>query len=140
MNRFGTIFGEAIDPFLANLQALLVEAARCGVSDFPAVVSAQAVYDDVNGFVAYIPFIGNDLQRNIAEVQAAIASVTTVLQATPGAIINLPRPDAKPPATYGLPDWVVPVAIGAGVLYGLSVISSFVPRRRVSGYRRRSKR
>lgn len=135
--NFGAPFCRALEPFLANLSALLAEADRVGVTSFDAIVSARAVYEDIDGMVAYIPFIGNDCDRHIAEVKSAIARVTIVLQATPGANLWTPRPDAQPSAEYGVPTWVKYAffaAAGVAALYYVTPLIS--PRRKLSAYRR----
>ncbi len=144
---YGAPFCRSIEPFLQNLKGLLDECARMGVSDFAAAVTAQAVYDDISGFVVYVPY-GSDCERHTTEVKAAIDRVTALLQATPGASISLLRPDAAPPpegdASFGIPTWVKYVLIAGVTVYGLSQvvqISKAVPRRRrMAGYRRRSRR
>ncbi len=143
-----TVFCRANEPFLANLKALLDEAERQGVSQFDAVVSAQAVYDDINGYLAFIPYfgLGTDVcSQSVVELKQAADRVTIVLNAIPGANTSIPRPDAPlpDPNSSGIPMWVKGAVFAglaiAGLHYVSPLIKGFAPRRRLAG-RNRSRR
>ncbi len=121
--NFGAAFCRGIEPFLANLATLLSAANAAGLKNFDAIVAAQATYDDINGFLVYIPFVGNDCERNTAEVVAAIARVQTVLAASNVPPVALPRPDAQVAAPYGIPTWVKTAAILGGAALVLSYVA-----------------
>jgi len=141
MRNFGAPFCRGVEPFLANLQVLIASAESHGVGDWPAVVSARAVFEDIDGMVAYIPYVGTDCARHTTEVQRAIAQVQTVLNAIPGYNgTPLPRPDATPSDAGEIPLWVKIAGGGVLAVMLLHYITPFVPRRRVAGYRRRSRR
>ncbi len=145
MGDFGAPFCRGVEPFLANLQALLEQAGAVGLYNDPIVTAAQATYDDINGYVVYLPF-GSDCDRHTAEVQAAIARITPVIQ-NAGGSIAVPRPDAAPADPYGIPMWV---KIGGGGLLAVILLGQLSPviglvtgifkpskRRSTAGYRRR---
>ncbi len=142
---FGAAFCRGVEPFLANLKALINEADRLGVGDWPAAASAKAVYEDIDGFILYTPWGGadGDCARHTREVQAAIETISALLRATPGASLAVPRPDAETQSTDGpFPTWVKFAAFGVmGVMtlgYLAPVIAALVrPKRKLSGYRRR---
>jgi len=144
---FGALYCRGVEPFLANLKTLIAEADRVGVGDWQAAVIAKAVYEDINGFVLYTPWGGTDCARHAREVQAAIASISALLRGTPGASLAVPRPDAEPsdaeliPTIPTIPTWAKVMGfgvLGIAALYYLTPF--FAPRRRVAGYRRRSRR
>lgn len=137
---YGAPFCRGVEPLLANLKALLLEADAQGLGDWPAVAQARATYDDISGFVIYAPLIGTDCERHTAEVAAAIKKVTIVLAAIPGANTMVPRPDAVEPEPYGVPTWAKFAVFGVLGLAALHYLTPFVPRRRMAGYRRRSRR
>lgn len=135
----------ALEPLMANLRALLDECDALGISDFAAAVSAQGVYDsktDMLGFPKGVYIIPGSCSNDIAEVQGAIGRVTALLQATPGASLNVPRPDALPPDPDLIPMWVKVMAfgvLGVAALAYISPLIGLVPRRRLSGRNRRSR-
>lgn len=140
MGDFGAPFCRGIEPFLANLQSLLSQCEGLGLTGDATVVSAQAVYDDINGVVVYVPLVGDACAQNTAEVQAAIAHLIPVVAAA-GGNTDVPRPDAQTPSD-GPPTWMIVAGIGVvGVLLlgQLNpIINLFAPKRRsTAGYRRR---
>lgn len=145
---FGTPFCLKNEPHLQNLKALLNEAERMGVSHFDAVRSAQAVYDDIDGVVAYIPYVGlgtDVCSEGIVELQKAVERMQIVLRATPGSNLAIPRPDAAGPGSDSpLPTWVKVAGFGVLAVVALHYLSPLLglatSKRRLSGYRRRSKR
>ncbi len=144
--NFGAPFCRGVEPFLANLKTLIDEADRLGVGTWPAAVSAKAVYEDIDGFIIYTPWGGadGDCARHTREVQAAIATISALLRATPGASLMVPRPDAVPSSEGELfPTWAKFAAFGILGVMALGYISpliGLVPKRRMAGYRRRSRR
>lgn len=155
LSAYGAPFCRGVEPFLDNLKTLLDEATRQGVQGFDAVMQAQATYDDVNGIVVYIPLVGDDCARHTAEVQAAIAKVTTVLKAIPGANTYVPRPDATAPDPSAIgveiPTWLKFAGFGLLGVIALGYLSPLIglagrrgmaeyePEDRLDGYRRRRK-
>jgi hypothetical protein len=141
---FGAPFCRGVEPFLANLKTLIAEANRVGVGDWQAATVAKAVYEDINGFVIYTPWGGTegDCARHTREVQAAIASISALLRGTPGASLAVPRPDAEVSSESELiPTWAKVMGFGVMGLVALHYLTPyFAPRRRVAGYRRRSRR
>lgn len=145
--NFGAPFCRGVEPFLANLKTLIAEADRLGVGDWQAAVSARAVYEDIDGFLIYTPWGGEsgDCARHTREVQAAIASISALLRVTPGASLAIPRPDAVPSSEGEfIPTWAKYLAFGVVGMLALGYLSpllGLVPqRRRMSAYRRRSRR
>jgi hypothetical protein len=139
MGNFGTAGCRGIEPFLENLSSLLSEAQKVGISGDPIAVGAQSVYDDINGYVLYVPLLGDACEKNTAEVQAAISRLTPVV-ASAGGSTTLPRPDAAPPSS-GPPTWMIVGGfgiLGVAALHYLSpILSSFTkPKRKYAGYRR----
>lgn len=132
--NYGAPFCRAVEPYLANLKTLLAEAEANGVGDWPAIVSARAVYDDVDSFVAYVPLFGNDCERHTKEVQAAIEKVKIVLNSMSVSTWT-PRPDAEP-SSEGLPSWTKWALFGVLGIAALHYITPLVPRRRLAGGRR----
>lgn len=121
-----------VEPFIAELDNLLASARAQGLASNAAIVSAQAVYDDLNGYVVYLPF-GTDCERHTAEAQATIDRVRAALTASGKSIPDPIRPDAKPADPYGIPGWMKFVAVGGIVVIGLSYVSpllSLIPRRK----------
>lgn len=112
--NLGAAFCRGVEPFLVNLAALLSAANQAGLNNDSVISAAQATYDDINGFLVYIPFIGTDCERHTTEVQAAIARVQARMAEAGVPPIDLPRPDAKPSDPYGVPTWMKVVAV-AGV-------------------------
>ncbi len=148
MQGYGAMFCREIEPYLDNLKTLLKEAERQGVSNFDAVRSAQAVYDDISGFVLYVsnPFSSGpgDCERHTEEVQRAITRVTIVLDAIPGANLSVPRPDAQTPSPESrsglFPAWTKFALfgiLGVMALGYLSPLLGLVPQRKLAGYRRK---
>jgi len=135
---FGAPFCRGVEPFLANLKALLGEAARLELSTWPVVVSAQAVYDDIDGFLVYVPWAGDDCTRHTREVQAAITSLSAFLRSVPGASLNVPRPDVEPASEYELvPTWVKLAGFGVLGIAALHYLTPFFRSRRFAGRRGR---
>ncbi len=134
---YGAPFCRGVEPFLANLKAQLDAAAAGGLSGDPTAVSAQAVYDDISGFLVYIPF-GSDCDRHTAEVVNAIARMKQLV-----GDIGLPRPDAEAPpegnSSFGLPDWAKYAVFGVLGIAALHYLTPFFKpaRRRLAGRNRR---
>lgn len=139
MNRFSALGCSALTPRLANLATLIAQAEANGVGTWPAIESARAVYNDLIGYQygVYIPFLGNDCERHIAEVRAAEEKVKIVLNSM-DASTWVPRPDAEliAPEAYGLPTWTKWAVFGVLGVVALHYITPLVPRRRLSGGRR----
>ncbi len=141
MSSYGAMFCRGVEPFLANLKALLAAADAQGVGDWPAIASARAVYEDIDGFIVYAPWAGDDCARHQKEVQAAINRVNIVLNAIPGYNgTAVPRPDATPQTSdlFAVPTWVKFAGFGVLGIAALHYLTPyFTPRRRLSGHRRR---
>lgn len=111
-------FCRGVEPPLAELKALLASAEQEGVSG-PVITSAQAVYDDISGYLAYIPFIGSDCERHTAEVVAAGNRVRAFLGSSAPPPI---RPDYEVPEAPGIPAWVKFAVVGGIAVYGIALV------------------
>ena len=142
MRAFGAAFCRGVEPFLANLKALIDAANAAGLEDDPEVVTAQAVYDDIREFVIYTPWGGadGDCARHTREVINAIARIQPLV---PGA--SVPRPDAeeRDEEDNGLipsvPTWTKFALFGVLGLAALYYLTPYIaPRRRqLAGRNRR---
>ncbi len=139
--NFGAAFCRGVEPFLANLEALINAAEGQGLGEEPAVISGRAVFEDIDGFVIYSPWGGEsgDCARHTREVQAAIARIEAIL---PG--VDLPRPDAEQAdPNAGLlpevPTWMKFAGFGVIGLVALHYLTPFFKpaRRRLAGRNRR---
>lgn len=123
---FGAPFCRGVEPPLAELKSLLETAEAQGFTG-QVVDSAQAVYDDINGYLAYIPFVGNDCERHTTEVLTTIAR----LRAAMGTSAPPPvRPDYVAPEAYGIPSWVKVAVIGGIGVYGLALVAPLLRKKK----------
>lgn len=113
--EFGAAFCRAVEVPLDELRALLNLGITVAHADAPAVITAHAVYDDLSGYVVYVPLIGEDCDRHTKEAWSALNNLRAYLNSVaPGQIPPPVRPDAdQRPPNYGLG--------GAGVLFGLGL-------------------
>lgn len=106
-------FCRAVEVPLAELELLLSSDAGQRLSNSAPVLSAQAVYDDLSEYVAYIPFVGDDCDRHTTEAWKAANSLRVFLTANANDVPPPIRPDAsQEPPGYGK---------GLGGLLGLGI-------------------
>lgn len=102
-----------VEPLLQELRNILDTAGSKLTAASRA--SAEAVYSDINSYGLYIPFLGKDCDKHVAELSSTIASLRGELGASaPAPLRPNADTDVKPM------DPVVKFAIiGGGVLVGI---------------------
>lgn len=100
---------------------LLQSAPASRFSESAAVISAQAVYDDLSQYVVYVPFVGDDCDRHTVEAWAAAKELRKYLASVATDVPPPLRPDAPTaPPNYGLG--------GVGGLIGLGLAAYIISK------------
>lgn len=126
----GAVFCRDVEPPLAELKMLIQVAQAKGVD----TRSAEAVYDDINGNLAYIPFVGDACAKHTAEVLAAANRLRTAIAAAGQQVPDPIRPDFVPSDNPGgssglVPGWLKFVAVAGVGAYLLHQVGVLKPKK-----------
>jgi len=151
--RLGAPFCREVEVPLKELERLIPLAEAAGVD----TSSAQAVYDDLSGYLVYVPLVGDACEKHTAEAKGAVLRLQQAMNA-----VNVPAPEPLRPdyvdpkyvvtggdvadpdkavlPTWVLPTWVKFVAVAGVSAFLLAQVAPFLgllPKRRLAGYSRR---
>ncbi len=123
------VFCRAVEVPLAEIKALLDSDAGRRNATAPEVVTAAAVYEDLSGYVLYVPFIGTDCDRHTKEAWATANALRAFLSSVAADVPPPLRPDADQTApNYGAGGLGALIGLGLGA-YIISKISPLFRRK-----------
>ncbi len=119
------VFCRAPEVPLAEIKLLLTSAPGQRFAESAAVVSAQAVYDDLSKYVVYVPFIGDDCDKHTAEAWTTADELRAFLESV---ATDVPAP-LRPDADHSAPDYGLPTGVTGLLGLGLAayIISKIAP-------------